>query len=492
MQPADSLARRVTPALARLVAGLAAVVVGIAIPMKIGALGYLPTDDCVRHVAKAVSGREWPDILLLRPGLTIDHNAGWHAILATVHRHTGWDADQLAFFSVALLCSLFLVVPLFANRRPAAWLLALLLLQLCWPTLTQRLLLGRPYLWTMTVVVLLLEIFGQRCDTCSAAGLMRRWIVATLLIASSVWIHGAWYLFALAVAAHVLALRLRAATTLAAAWVAGSLLGASLTGQPLAFLIQQVQIGLGSLQSGIPSRILVGEFLPAGDTFRLVVLVWLILAVSVRRGESIAIGPLVRDPAFVLAVIAWLLGLKVQRVLLDWGMPALAVWTCRSVERFTARECTAHPARHVAVTLAAAAGLFLSTTSDLGSRWTSNLKREYLSRENPEQAAWLPDPGGVLYSSDMTVFYDTFYKNPTAPWRYVLGYEPSLMPPEDLATYIRIRWNFNDARAFLPWVARMEPADRLVVRSRSQPDLPALEWHYAATETWIGRLPRER
>jgi len=92
----------------------------------------------------------------------------------------------------------------------------------------------------------------------------------------------------------------------------------------------------------------------------------------------------------------------------------------------------------------------------------------------------------------MNVFFETFYKNPTAPWRYVLGFEPGLMLPENLAVLRKAQWNFGDSRAFAPWAQKMRPEDRLIIHATggAVPKLPELEWNYAATEIWIGRLPR--
>jgi hypothetical protein len=92
----------------------------------------------------------------------------------------------------------------------------------------------------------------------------------------------------------------------------------------------------------------------------------------------------------------------------------------------------------------------------------------------------------------MTIFYQTFYKNPNADWRYVLGYEPALMSDEDFKVYQDVLWNFGDPRAYQPWVEKMRPQDRLVIRSprSSPPNIPELEWNYGVSGIWIGRLPQ--
>ena len=105
---------------------------------------------------------------------------------------------------------------------------------------------------------------------------------------------------------------------------------------------------------------------------------------------------------------------------------------------------------------------------------------------------WLPDPGGILYNGDMDLFFQTFYKNPKADWRYILGFEPGLMRPEDLDVLRKIQWNYGDARAYEPWVKKMRAQDRLAIRGTSgaPPRIPELEWHYAVSHVWLGRLPR--
>jgi hypothetical protein len=66
------------------------------------------------------------------------------------------------------------------------------------------------------------------------------------------------------------------------------------------------------------------------------------------------------------------------------------------------------------------------------------------------------------------------------------------MTKEDFEVYHKIMWNFGDAKAYEPWVEKMRPQDRLVIRGGrgSPPNLPQLEWEYGVSGTWIGRTPR--
>jgi hypothetical protein len=94
----------------------------------------------------------------------------------------------------------------------------------------------------------------------------------------------------------------------------------------------------------------------------------------------------------------------------------------------------------------------------------------------------------------MSVFYQTFYKNPTGDWRYILGFEATLMRPEDFEVYHKVLWNYGDSKAYQPWLLKMTPADRLVIRGSrgSAPHIPQLEWNYGVSGIWVGRVPAKQ
>jgi hypothetical protein len=199
------------------------------------------------------------------------------------------------------------------------------------------------------------------------------------------------------------------------------------------------------------------------------------------------------NPLFLMGVLGWLLGLKVVRFWSDWGLPAMLIWLAFEFQKQLEKYMLADSWKRLLLTAALALGVFLGTTSDRDSRWTACLTKEYLTQADAELAGWLPPPGGVIYSADMRVFNDTFFKNPNAPWRYALGFESALMLPEDLAVVRNVDWNFGDVRAYAPWVKKMRPEDRLVIRAAAgaMPNIPELEWHYAVTDLWMGR-PRQK
>jgi hypothetical protein len=89
----------------------------------------------------------------------------------------------------------------------------------------------------------------------------------------------------------------------------------------------------------------------------------------------------------------------------------------------------------------------------------------------------------------MSFFYDTFYHNPQGNWRYILGFEPALMPEEDLQVLRKMQWNHWDWPTYQPWIDKMRPQDRLEIPSSAPPPIPALEWRAGAAGIWIGRKP---
>jgi hypothetical protein len=457
------------------------------IPFKVISYGYLPNDDALRHAAKALSGRDWQDILVIRKGLEMDHNPGWHWILGNIHRATGLGADGLVTVSLIALFLVAMAAPMAGFDRPEAWVGSLLIGALTFPAGIYRVLLGRPFAVMMATTIAILLLWRKQDRGKPSTGLL---VTTVLLLALSAWVHGSWYLFALVIAAFALANRLPAAAWLSGCWIIGSLLGASLTGHPIAYLANAIRIAMNSFGGQPLTRMLVAEFQPSdGNVLAILTIVGLLLLRYLAGDRS---RGCLNDPILILAVLGWMLGLRVLRFSTDLGAPAFLLWVALELREHFARRLAADSVRRAAVTVGLSLSLFFVITADTDSRWTKNLDTEYLSQADPEMRPWLPDKGGILYNSDMTIFYQTFFKNPDAPWRYILGFEPTFMPEEDLQIFRNLQRNFRAYQSFAPWVAEMRAEDRLVVHcdSPQPPAIPGLEWHYTARDLWIGRKPR--
>ena len=471
-----------------LVVWMIVIVTMLLIPLKVISYGYLPGDDALRAAGKAVSGKSWRQVLVLDNVYQIDHEYGWSLLLSKIHTVCQADAEAILIFSVV---SLFVLAGLAAIpwlRYPEAW-LATLALSMITVLMPFRLLLGRPYIITIAALISLLLLW-RRCGSAKPKG----WMVAAItgLITASVYFHGPWYLWVLPILAFFLAARFRWGFTVAGCWVAGVLLGSLLTGHPLDYPLQAVRVVLLATGKHLTQRTLASELQPeGGDLYALYIPGALLL---LRRLAGLNAPPFLRDPVFWLVFLTWTLAFRVGRFWVDWGWPALMVLLACDLQLLLASRLAVDSFRRLALTGGLALIAFLCITSDVGSRWTANLTQQYLTTSNPDLKGWLPDPGGILYSADMTMFYQTFYKNPEGNWRYILGFEPALMPADDFDTYHKILWNYGDGKAYTPWVLKMKPADRLVIRGGrgSPPAIPQLEWNYAVSGIWVGRLPERR
>ena len=482
--------RKVTDGLKDLVPVLIfclAIAVIVCIPLRVISYGFLPPDDAMRHAAKVISGKNWDEILVVRPEFKMDSHPGWHTILGATHKMTGCDQDALVSFSVVFLFGLFCLIPVFFLEFPEAWLASLLAAIVLAPPLIIRLFLGRPFIFTMAVILTLCFLWPRLKEKKAPYTIMG---ILTALFAFSTWIHASWYLFSLPILCFFIAREWRSGLRLIICAAAGIIIGALLTGHPYLFLKQTLTHMILAFGNVSAQRLLVGEFQPFGGEALFVLFILGMLAWRKIRGRWDV--KVIDNPIFILSVTGWALGFVASRFWTDWGMPAAIFWIMSEIHDVfkSAVKAVSWPRGFLALALSGI--LFLAISTDVNSRWTYNLTIEYLTQDNAKQAGWLPEPGGIVYSDDMNIFYQTFFKNPKAPWRYILGFEPAMMPPEDLAILRKIHWNFQTGQAFEPWVRKMRPQDRLIIRGvyNAKPAIPGLEWYYAATNTWIGRLPK--
>jgi hypothetical protein len=270
----------------------------------------------------------------------------------------------------------------------------------------------------------------------------------------------------------------------------GIFLGSTLTGHPLLYLQQKLQHLASVLGSSSSQRALVGELQPfTGDAMTVLLIAAMLIWRRLRGAWDIK---RIDNPVFMLIVLGWALGFLAHRFWADWGIPALCVWLGEEFQEIlTSWRKNIPSLSRVALASILAVIVYAAITSDANYRWSDSLTVDYLSLDNPEQAKLLPPPGGIIYNDDMTMFYQIFFKNPKANWRYILGPEPAMMPAEDLEVLRNIQKNFSRDWTYEPWVRKMRPQDRLIIRrpGYEPPGIPGLKWYYAAYKTWVGMLP---
>jgi hypothetical protein len=291
-------------------------------------------------------------------------------------------------------------------------------------------------------------------------------------------------------ASFLLARAYAKALHLAFCWIIGSCLGALVTGEPWTYLTQSVLTPFLALGMNVPPECLALELRPFSGGFPAIIVIGGVILL--RRITGRPLSALIVDPVFWLAVVGWALGFRVARFWLDWGLPALALWLAKEIDQLLQTKLPQNSWNRFLVSAAGAIMLFFVVGSDRNARWTRYGHIDCLDQSRPEHAGWVPDPGGILYSVDLSVFYETFFRNPHGNWKYVLGFEPSLMRAEDLAVYEELCHTRNALTACAPWVKNMTLADRFVLLGppQTKPAFPDLQWKYVANGTWVGRLPR--
>lgn len=451
---------------------------------------FIPVDDCLHHAAKSISGKPWNEILVMRDDIRFDPNPGWHALLSLAHRWSGCGPQALVIFSYASLLILLMMSVLPFFRRPEAWIVALTVAGVMMPdTFFFRLSRGRPYLLTEAFFLILLFLWRKTPGKSS----LPLYLTTAGLLALSAWIHGSWYLWGIVPLAFLFLGEFAAAIRFGICLLVGSFLGAALTGHPLAYLGQQVDTVFLVFGSGTLPRLLVGELHPANGSGTYIVslaVVWMLrrLLTDTRTADP-------DDRLLIMTgLLGWIGGLSISRWWSEWGLPATVLWMGLAIQQILETRLLLPRARQLVLVALTCTALVFAFVANRNERWTALV---WESKNRPglktqEDTAWMPDAGGIVYNSQMTVFSLLFCQNPGGPWRYVYGFESGFMTSENLRILRDIQFNGGDWSAYRPWIERMTAADRLIVMCPEQPDIPSLDWIMFDKGLWSGRLPSPR
>ena len=466
---------------------LAALIALFAIPLKVETFGFVPPDDAVRHSAFATVEKTWNEILVSDRQIP-DMHVGWHATLRAVRGLTGAGAEGLAVFSVVSLFLLWAVPPLFMVRRHESWMIALLLgyglAGLC-----IRALLGRPFIFHTAVLTWLLLTGDRLNEKRNPWGLM---VFLTLALALSIWWRTTWFMYALPVLAFVLARRWRATGRLLAMLVVAFFVALPFVGVGLAW--DSLALSAGLMGSADHASQLVTELRPL-TAYGTIILIFGLFAVWLRFRNR-PLRAFFDTPAFFLLLISVFLGTSAAKWWLDFGVPAFVALIALEFDAFFSESSVAErllpefSLRRMLFSGGIALLLFLLCGVDEGGRWTGSLHNEYVDMTDDSIREGLPGTNGIVYANSPGVFFQTFFSHPEAPWRYMVGFESALMPPEDLKVYRRIQWNGGALQCFKPWVEKMRPQDRLWImqgRGRPAPKIQGLSWTHMTSYVWSGR-----
>lgn len=455
----------------------------LVVPLRISGHGYIPADDAMRHCAFAVDSRTWGDVLIIRPEIhnNVDSHPGWHSLLRGLHAQLGLEVEDLVVFSYIFTFVVFGLAGLLSSRAPLAWLVTLALATIFLPELTFRLLLGRPFAISAAALVIIL-FFWTRNRTPSWPQAL---LFNALPLAFAIWLHPSWYLWLLVVGGLFFSRGWRGALQFAVSLALGLVGAAIMARDSYSVIIYPVEHFILSLaQDPIVRTSLVGEFQPnlgAQAAAYLALFIFIIGRSLVKRDTE-----KVFEPDLVVACMGWILGLYVTRFWLDWGAPALAVWIARQLASFIEKVPDLKPKFMIAVSSMAV--MCLGMTSDFAGRYSSALKEVVLTMPKEKLQGFMPQDGGVLYTTDMHFFYATYYRLPHQHFRYVIGFEPGMMRAEDLEILRRIQFNDSIEETYEPWVKRMTEKDRIMIRAGSEPKSKGIKYEAIYGGYWIGHL----
>lgn len=454
------------------------------IPLRIMAYGYMPGDDTLRHTAFAVANRHWGDLLLLDPRFPawMDMHPGWHGFLRAIHDFTGWDQVRLVSVSVVLAYWVFTFSGALASGNPPAWFLACAIMSVLEPALLGKLTLGRPLFFTMTAVAVVMLVWTRRQPLRLP---LEIGVVFTALTVNILMHPSSWYLWAIVVPPLVVCRQWRSLLMLVTGWTFALLVAWVVNGAYNGIVLPIEMLRVALLDGKTLGPNLVSEFQPTGGPVMGLLAMALVLLARTSAGADL------RKELFrvdlVLVLTAWIMGLYVGRFWIEWGLPAMAVWFARNIAEGLGLGVTGFRRRFdTAIVFGmAAATLYLAPTADVGGRYTNALRNPLLMAPFADFAPELPEPGGVLYSVDMTVFYTIFQRMPDLQFRFSTGMEPGLMPAEDLKV-LRAIQTTGLLRDYKPWFDKMTPKDRVLLRWPTQPQWEGMEFRpfYGA---WMGR-----
>ncbi|HEU5080127.1 MAG TPA: hypothetical protein VFT72_13015 [Opitutaceae bacterium] len=464
----------------RKIAVVLATLTVLVIPLRVAAYGYLPPDDALRHAAFAMVHRNWDQILVLAPQFhgDLDSHPGWHAFLRLAHRLAGLDTDGLVVFSYIFSFSIFSLVGLMKTGKPLPWMLALGLSFVVAPVLQFRAIDGRPFIVSATVLTFLLLDWSKEGDHRPRAHLAVIWIMLT----AAIWVHPTvWYVWIGVGLCLFICGEYKRGMFFFGGLVLALLTSALLVPNWRNIFVYPFDIVFSAFGKAPLTRSqLVEEFQPSGAPALPLVVAALLL--MIRGNIRDVISAEFRKVDFVLFLGAWGLGLYVNRFFLDWSLPAFIIWAFRQLDIII----KTNGKKELIGVAAVSAMVYLVMTSDVSDRYSYSLRDPLLHKPRAEIATMLPERGGVLYSIRMDVFYEVFYRFPDAPFRYIVGFEPGLMPASDLDAMRSIQFNSGLLASYKPWLDKMTDKDRLFLSLPTKPEWPGFRFDSFYTY-WVGR-----
>lgn len=454
------------------------------IPYKILLKGFIPPDDVSRHVAFSLTDQKWSDVLIIEKGLEADHNAGWHSLLRFLHKYFRLDKEQLLAFSVISLFILVNMAGSLGSPNIAGWPIVLLVMFVFDRGIFNRLLLGRPFIISIAVTLILLKLWFVESQKPIKWYVL--YTITTIVLVIAVWLHGTWYTFLLLPMSLFLSKNIAKSIKLTLLIIISTLIGAYLTGELQGFIYFHYYSTLNIFTEKIYNWQLVTEF-AEGE----VGLLWLVPAIFIVMlsvyAKKLKLNDLSKDPIIILIILTWLLSIKVIRFWADWGIIALMFWLSIRISELTKdMQSIKKPVFRWVLFFS-----IISTICILIPNLKFYNKKEFKCYSadftQKELAKFEPDDGGIVYNDNMKQFYSQYYRNPFAKYKFVLGFEPAIMQSENKKIFREISYNDFHYMAYKPWVNKLTSKDRIFTSVDVRKYYPELDWVKVSKILYIGK-----
>ena len=352
-----------------------------------------------------------------------------------------------------------------------------------------RLLSGRPFIISYSVTLILFKLWF--IESKKQISILNQYLISIFLITIAVWLHGTWYTFLLLPIALLLSGKLIKALELSMITLLSTVLGAYLTGEFEQFLYFHYSATLNIFRETIYNWQLVTEFAEGN-----IHILWIIPTVAIIYllvySKKLRLNDLSKDPLFIMVLLCWMLSIKVVRFWTDWGLISIMFWLSYKISDLI-EEMQSVKKTFFRWTL------FLFTVLSLtilisNSGWNNQKDRKDHSADfsKPELADYKPLDGGIIYNDSMKHFYYNYYAEPEGKYKYVLGFEPAIMIPENRKTFREIVYSSFHYSSYKPWIDKLTEKDRIFASTDISCYYPQLDWVKAGKKLWIGKLSKSK
>jgi hypothetical protein len=460
-------------------------VVFLFVPYRILNFGFMPTDDANRHVAFSVTDRNWTDVLEIEPNLSADHNAGWHYVLKKVHKYLGINKEALLKTVIISLFLIFNLVGTLLSPNIASWIIVMLLIFVFDRSSFIRLLLGRPFIISFIVTLILFKLWF--IEPKKQISSISKYLISIFFISLAVWLHGTWYTFLLLPVALLLSGKVTKSFELCLIVLLSTVIGAYLTGEFEHFLRFHYEATLNIFTEKIYNWQLVTEF-AEGNIYTLWFFPTSIIIILLIYSKKLCLNELSKDSLFIMILLCWMLSIKVVRFWVDWGAIALMFWLSNKISYLIEDMQSVKKPFFRCV-------LFVFTVLSFAiiipnSSWNNQKDRKSYSVDfsKPQFADYKPLDGGIIYNDSMNHFYYQYFADPEGKYKYILGFEPAIMPQEDRKIFREIIYSLFHYSSYKPWIDKLTEKDRIFVSYDISSHYPQLDWIKAGKHLWIGKI----